>query len=391
MKPVTTLSLCFLLAATHWANAQESPVPTLRTAGINVTQSGEVATVTINGQIFTRYLAKSGNRPILWPIYGPTGVEMTRSWPMQKSSGPLEATDHPHHRSMWFSHGDVNGTDFWSEPDEDRSRLGSVVHREFLTVQGGEEPTIVTCNEWLDPDGEKLCSDVRSLRFGADEDHRWIDFDIVVTNDTEELVKFGDTKEGTFGIRVAPWMKVDTADGNEETNGRIVNSLGMADKEAWGKAASWVDYSGEHRGERLGIAILNHPHSFRFPTHWHVRTYGLFAANSFGLHNFKNSDDEDGSHELQPGESMAFYFRVLLHTGDEQEGRVPEAFVEYAKTDKAAEGDERSHEELANESAPPEIELVEDAAKPEPAEEPTEEKTEVATQQEPSDPVGAGA
>ena len=124
-------------------------------------------------------------------------------------------------------------------------------------------------------------------------------------------------------------MKVESGLG-----GKIVNSNGLTNKEAWGKPAAWVDYHGPVEGETVGIAIMNHPSSFRFPTYWHVRTYGLFAANPFGLHNFQNSDDVDGSHTLEPGQSMSLRYRVLVHKGDEKDGRVADAYGQYAKVNK---------------------------------------------------------
>ena len=115
--------------------------------------------------------------------------------------------------------------------------------------------------------------------------------------------------------------------------GKIVNSEGQTDREAWGKQAPWVDYHGPVDGETVGIAIMNHPSSFRYPTYWHVRTYGLFAANPFGLHNFV-SRDKDGSHTLQPGESMTLRYRVLLHKGDTEQAQIAEAFKKYAAVEK---------------------------------------------------------
>jgi hypothetical protein len=304
-------------------------------AEFTVQRHDDAVTVNVDGKLFTQYLVKSGNKPALWPIVGPTGKEMTRAYPMV-SARDNERADHVHHRSLWFTHGDVNGTSFWAE----ERRSGIIEHREFLRVEGGKTAMIVTRNDWLDNDGEKLCSDVRSLTFGADNDRRWIDFDITIIAG-ENAVEFGDTKEGTFGVRVAGTMKVDA-----DMGGKIVNSLGDTDKDAWGKRASWVDYHGPVEGEILGIAVLNHPTSFRFPTYWHVRTYGLFAANPFGVHNFENNNEKDGSYTLEPGRSFAFRYRVVLHKGDEQEGRIPEAFVEYAKvekpTDEAKTGAEAS-------------------------------------------------
>jgi hypothetical protein len=288
-------------------------------AEITAEPSEEGVVVKIDGQLFTEYVfdpdlePKLG--PILWPIIGPTGRPMTRAYPM--GEGPNERKDHPHHRSLWFNHGNVNGLSFW---DKQRIR-----HRELVKVASGERAMIVTRNDWMAPDGKRVCEDRRELTFGTEGSSRWIDFDVTVTA-SDGPVTFGDTKEGSFGVRVAGTMKVDA-----KLGGKIVNSEGQTDKEAWGKRAAWVDYHGPVDGQTVGIAILNHPSSFRYPTYWHVRTYGLFAANPFGWHNFRGSNEYDGSYTLPLGKSMTLHYRVLLHKGDEKEGNVAEVFAEYSK------------------------------------------------------------
>jgi len=162
--------------------------------------------------------------------------------------------------------------------------------------------------------------------FGADKDVRWIDFQVKVTASDGKVV-FGDTKEGSFGMRVAGSMRVERNQG-----GHIINSEGLTDAAAWGKRAAWVDYSGPVDGEILGIAILNHPRSLRFPTYWHVRTYGLFAANPFGLHNFLNDPSADGSLTLEKGESFEMFYRVILHKGRADQAGIQEAFDKYEAT-----------------------------------------------------------
>ena len=132
-----------------------------------------------------------------------------------------------------------------------------------------------------------------------------------------------------MGVRVAGTMKVDAKRG-----GRIVDSEGRTDADAWGKRAAWVDYHGPVDGQTVGVAILNHPGSFRFPTYWHVRTYVLFAANPFGLHDFERGKDIDGSHTLSAGDTMTLCYRILLHRGDEKSGKVAEAFAAYAREKK---------------------------------------------------------
>ena len=236
-----------------------------RSAEFTVQTDDKGVTVKLGDQLFTRYVFQWGNTPILWPIIGPTGAEVTRGYPMRPAS-PDEKADHTHHRSLWFNHGEVNGVSFWDEG----SRHGSIKHVELVQAQGGSQAVIVTRNDWVDADGQKICTDLRRLTLGASADWRWIDFDVTVAaGDTP--VKFGDTKEGSFGIRVAGTMDVDAKRG-----GKIVNSLGQTDDDAWGKTASWVDYYGPVDGQVVGIAIMNHPSSFRFPTYWHVpRTASL--------------------------------------------------------------------------------------------------------------------
>lgn len=284
-------------------------------AEITAQRSDNGVVIQIDGKPFTEYLTDANGTPILWPIIGPTGKAMTRAYPM--ADNPGEKKDHPHHRSMWFTHGNVNGLSFWHKE--------FIKHREFVRIESGDRAVVVTRNDWMGRDGKKICEDERTLTFATDGNARWIDFDITL-GATDQPVKFGDTKEGTMGVRVAATMKVDAKKG-----GQIVNSEGQTDGGTWGKPAAWVDYHGPVEGETLGIAILNHPTSFRFPTYWHVRTYGLFAANPFGLHDFQGSRKVDGSHTLKPGETMALRYRVLLHRGDEKDGDVARAFADYSK------------------------------------------------------------
>lgn len=290
----------------------------LQAAEFEVEQSEHGVTIKLDGELFTEYRIDQGPKPILWPIIGPTGAPMTRAYPMERVAD--ERKDHPHHRSLWFTHGDVNGVDFWSES----GRNGLQVHREFVQVEGGEQARIVTVNDWVDREGKKLCEDTRTLTFRKIGDMRAIDFDITVKA-TDGQVVFGDTKEGTFGIRVPTSLDVDSRKG-----GSIVNSEGQRDRETWGRPAAWVDYYGPVGEETVGVAILNHPSSFRYPTHWHVRTYGLFAANPFGLHDFPGGEDADGSHTLESGESFTLRYRVLLHRGDAEAAKIADAFSAYA-------------------------------------------------------------
>jgi hypothetical protein len=269
-------------------------------ARFSIEKEDDGVVIKIGGQIFTRYHELYQNKPILHPVNGPTGKPMTR---------PLGEGDHPHHSSLWFTHGNVNGTDFWH-------LKGLIQHQEYLQMSASSsEAVLKTKAAWIDPQKKMLGSEIRTVVFGADEGIRWMDIECVFR--AEQDVTFGRTKEGSFGARVWPAITVDKG-------GTIVNSRGDADKDAWGKAAEWVDYSGEIDGERLGIAILNHPGSLRHPTTWHVRTYGLFASNPFMQKPL----------ELKPGESITVRHLVVLHSGTAKEAGIARLYEEFAGTKK---------------------------------------------------------
>ena len=280
--------------------------PSSALAAVHAERVGDTVVITADGLPFATYVPNSGGKPIVWPIIGPSGKEMTRAWPM-RDDNPKEERDHVHHRSLWFTHGDVNGVDFWLEGDEG----GKIVHREYAEVQGGERGRVVTRNHWVSPSGAIVCHDERTLVFTAAQEYRSIDFQIeIFTGD--HAVTFGDTKEGCFGVRVPETMR-ELA----KLGGVITNSDGKQGMpQVWGKPAKWVDYRGPVDGVQAGIAIMEHPDSFRSPTRWHVRDYGLFAANPFGLRDFEGREDIDGSHTIQPGKSILFRYRVLLHQAD---------------------------------------------------------------------------
>ena len=235
--------------------------------------------VLVGDDFFAGYVPDSNGKPIIYPIMGPSGHAMTRNFPM-KQDVKDERGDHDHHRSLWLTHGDVNGIDFWLD-DEDKN-CGRIVQTSgSADVDAESDAVIINAeNDWLSPDGKRILSDKRRFAFYEEAGRRIIDCDFLLMA-TDGDVNFGDTKEGSFGVRVAGTMKVDA-----KLGGIITNAEGLNDKEAWGQKSAWVDYCGPVDGETVGITIHDHPSSFGFPCRWHVRTYGLFAANPFGVSDF---------------------------------------------------------------------------------------------------------
>ncbi len=290
-------------------------------ATFTVEKTKDGVTVKNDGKLFTRYIIGQSNKPFLWPVIGPSGAEMTRAYPMEKREE--ERQDHPHHRSLWFGHQGVAGFDTWHEPLSGRkTQLGATVHREFVKVQGGDTAVIITRNDYVG-DGKKLLADERTHTFRVSNGQHIIDVDITFIAEHGDCV-LGDKKDAGFSVRTATSMDVDSKKG-----GSIVNSNGITDKAAWGKRATWVDYHGPVNGKTVGVAILNHPKSFRHPTPWHVRTYGLFTANPFGIRSL--GQGKDGSFTLKKGKSIILRHRVIFHNGDEKAAKIAEAYNMYAK------------------------------------------------------------
>jgi hypothetical protein len=278
--------------------------------------------ITRDGKLVTRYVFSGATKPYLYPIYAQTGVPMTRAFPMEQREG--ESTDHPHQRSFWFTHGDVNGVDFWGEIGE----KGRIVHREFSDISGGRVGIFVTTrNEWRTPQGQLLCTDTREVHVYDMDDLRVIDFTVTIRAG-DQPVRFGDTKEGTFGIRIPSSMELNRG------KGAILTAAGKRDREAWGTRAVWCTYSGDLGGEVYSISVFDHPDNPHHPTYWHVRDYGLFAANPFGWHDFQNNPNVDGGITVPAGGQIGFRYRTLFAKGAlpaERLNTLYEAFATPAK------------------------------------------------------------
>jgi hypothetical protein len=295
-------------ATQNLAGASESTATDsskLRIESATAPDLGEGWNVTVGGRLVAGYLIDSGGKPILYPIHGPGGHAMTRHFPMKQSYG-MERGDHDHHRSMWLSHGDVNGVDFWMDDEG----CGKVIHRKGdASVNDRGNAVLITENDWLGPDGKRLLSDVRRFQFSVAKKRHVIDCDFLLKASDGD-VNFGDTKEGSFGMRTAASLKVDAKKG-----GVITNAAGLNNKEAWGKPSPWVDYSGPVDDEPVGITIHNHPSSYGFPTRWHVRTYGLFAANPFGRSHFDGGRKKRAI-TLREGKTLRLNYRVVIYQDD---------------------------------------------------------------------------
>ncbi len=292
--------------------------------GVDVDASDPRAVaVRVGGAPFTTLVADPGSvRPFFHPVHGPGGTAVTRHYPMKRGV-PGEAEDHPHHRSFYVAHGEVNGEDIWSETEGH----GSQTQEEVLSALSGPVIGVLeTRNIWRAADGRPLMTDLRRFEFcNAGPELRLLDVRLEFRADFGPVV-FGDTKEGgLLTFRVAGSMK-------GAAGGRIENAWGgIGEAECWGQAAPWVDYAGPVGGTVLGIAVMDHPMNLRYPTRWHVRDYGLFAVNPFALSYYKTGFERDGTARLEPGAGLVFRYRVLIHRGGTHEAGVGGHFLDYVQ------------------------------------------------------------
>jgi methane monooxygenase PmoA-like len=322
------VSLLLLLAAT--ASAQ-----------VKITPETTRVRVEIDGRPFTDFFFFGGEamKPFLSPLRAASGTIVTRQYPIE--SPPGEPHDHPHHRGLWFSHDNVNGIDFWNNETSYTSPppRGRIAVNKIANVKNGAHDGSFSASlSWLDPLGNKLLEETRTFRFSSRSKVRIVDIEVALT--AAAKVVFGDSKDGSLGIRLAPELQEDKNIKATKTEkawtvpgppGVIVNAEGLEhEKNVWGKPSNWVDYHGEIGGEKLGVAIFDHPANSR-RARWHVRAYGLFAANPFGFSAFTNNKADNGSVRLEPGGALHFKYRVVIHEGDAKSAGIAKLWTEYAK------------------------------------------------------------
>jgi hypothetical protein len=301
------------------------------TGSTKLTQEENRVVVQIDGKPFTEYWFGPTPdhpyvRPFMYPVLAPDGVGVT------SDQINVKGGDHPHHRSLYVAHGDVNGVDHWSLAKQLKGdKQPEQKHVKFEKVEGD---TLVEDLEWQDNDFKPMLDERRTVRFFEFPDHnRGIDFTLEFTP-VSGPVKFGDTKEaGLCSVRMANAISAHAT--ITESTGATATGNSKSDKEekaVWGKAADWCDESGEIDGKPYGVAIFDNPANPRHPSTWHVRLYGLMSANIFGLHDFDKANPKGaGDFTIDPGKTVTFKYRVVVHAGDAKAAGLDEKYKEYGE------------------------------------------------------------
>ena len=303
-------------------------------ADVTFVEKPDRVVVNVNGALFTEYRHGDAPHVYYWPLIGPGGAKMTRAFPMEKVEG--ESNDHYHHRSFWFSHGALDGTDFWSETPPTGGKppklpYGAIEHVKVLAMEPGKESGLLkTEQKWVTPDGALHLRSVQALRiFVGSESERMFDLDVTLIAGEKDAI-FGDTKEGSVALRIADSMRLKQ--GKAPGKGRIVSSEGIKDDKVWGQHAKWVTMSGPIGEKTYSITLMDHPSNLRHPTRWHARDYGLFAANPFCEAQMDKAQPAGaGDYTLKAGQSLTFKYRIVITEGDETAARQAERYEQFAK------------------------------------------------------------
>lgn len=316
-------------------------------------EAAKSVAVTVGGKPFTAYIYPGPavlKKPVLYPILSAGGNPITRGWPMDPRPG--ERIDHPHHVGMWFNYGDANGHDFWNNSTnvgpEHKGPFGTIVHTGVTAMKSGAGRGELTVTaDWLDKDGAAMLRETTQYVFGAKASERTIDR-ITTLTALDKDVLFKDNKEGLIAVRVArelehPSTKPEVftdAKGvatavpvlnNDGVTGRYVSSEGTVGDAVWGTRAKWVNLTGTIRGEAVSVVLLDHPKNLGYPTYWHARGYGLYAANPLAPSVFSNGKAPAMNTVLAAGQSVTFRHRLVIASGALAEPAVAKRAADFGR------------------------------------------------------------
>jgi hypothetical protein len=345
-RAVVASLFALVAAAGPRAGAQTGSAPRVE---VRAHPSDRRVDVLVDGQPFTAYIwPERLAKPVLYPIRSAAGTLVTRGFPLEPRTA--ERVDHPHQVGFWFNHGDVNGVDFWNNSEtlkpEERAKMGSIRQVAIESATGGRgHGELRVALDWVMPDGTAAVREQTAYAFGAGPGRRSIDRDTTLSATTRRVV-FNDNKEGTLGLRVAraleepskePVVFTDASGkptsvpalDNAGVNGVYTSSEGLTGAAVWGTRARWVALSGRVASEDVVLLMLDHPKNPGYPTHWHARGYGLFAANPLGAKVFSNGKEELNL-AIEPGRSVRFRHRLLILTGPFSAEKAEAAWKEFA-------------------------------------------------------------
>ncbi|MGN6397749.1 MAG: PmoA family protein [Mucilaginibacter sp.] len=287
----------------------------------------------IGGKLFTQFLYPDTlEKPVLFPLNAANGTTVTRGFPLAPKPG--EPTDHPHHIGLWFTYENLNGLDFWNNsyaiPADKKHLYGWIKTDKILKTKSGQTGELSYHANWTNQQNQTILKETTRFEFSGDEHHRAIDRITTLKADTQ--VVFTDAKDGMLGLRLAHELQMPATEDQKFTdnqgnvtvvkggtdhiaNGNYLTSEGKTGNDAWSTRGMWCKVYAKMGADSVSIAIIDHPKNPNYPTFWHARGYGLFAANPLGEKIFTNGKSEKNL-SLKKGESVTLRYRIVISNGD---------------------------------------------------------------------------
>ncbi|MDF3077958.1 MAG: hypothetical protein K0S09_1847 [Sphingobacteriaceae bacterium] len=323
----TTVSFAILVLTSSVAFGQNNPtVQVVKKAGANIID------IKIGDKLFTSFLYPDTlEKPVLYPVFTSKGTDVTRGFPLNPRPG--DPTDHPHHIGIWFNYENLNGLDYWNNsyaiPKEKKNLYGWIKTDKILEAKSGKTGILSYHANWVNQKNEVLVEELTRLEFSKVGGKRIIDRTTTLTANTE--ANFTDAKDGMLGMRLAHELQIPTTQDQKFTdnkgnvtivkggedkipNGNYITSEGKSGDAAWSTRAAWCKVYGKMNGDSVAITIIDHPANPNYPTFWHARGYGLFAANPLGEKIFTNGKSAKNL-SLKKGESVTFNYRIVVEEG----------------------------------------------------------------------------
>jgi hypothetical protein len=299
-----------------------------------VKSAGNKIEILIGGKPFTTFLYPDTlEKPVLYPLRSADGTLVTRSFPLAPRPG--DPTDHPHHIGLWFNFENLNGLDFWNNsyaiPASKKSGYGWIRTDKILETKDGTKGILAYHANWTNQQKQVILEEQTRFEFSGNAQERIIDRVTTLTADMDAFFK--DAKDGMLGLRLAHELQIpDPADqkftddkGNvtivkggtdKVANGTYLTSEGKTGNDAWSTRGVWCKVYGKIGADSVSVTIIDHPQNPNYPTFWHARGYGLFAANPLGEKIFTNGKSEKNL-TLKKGESVTFRYRIIIHNGQQ--------------------------------------------------------------------------
>jgi hypothetical protein len=261
------------------------------------------------------YQGQGGYKPFLYPLRTASGKKVSRAFPVEPL--PSDPIDHPHQKGLWIGAEHLSGMglpdmglpdmDFWeTDASYHRPHMGKIVFKDVLNTKAGEgEGSFTILADWVSLEGEPVLAETRTMTFySTPRDCRMFDVDLRLRAKRE--LTFEDHHDAVIGMRLAPAF-------DEGNGGQPVNAQGLeGEAHTRGQRSEWVDWQAELEGEKVGVALMDHPSNFAFPTRWHIRGMGLLVASPFAQHDY-SALAPDGGKTLHAGEELRLRYRVLIH------------------------------------------------------------------------------